>query len=227
MKPRRIALVAGAAGHERAPLGDHSWECWGLNAMWQHIDYTRCARWYELHHRSFLTWEQGGTRENAYFRWLRSLRELPVYVHDRKEWPEVLTARAFPWKEVRALVPAFQNYHACSIDWMLAHALLEGATEIRLCGVEQQHTAEPLSSRACVEFWAGVAIGRGITVSSADGSTFKLAHLTYSQTPYAFDPTWLPWEDRTSGSMLSRQAASLRAAVAGTHQVATRKERVG
>jgi hypothetical protein len=119
------------------------------------------------------------------------------------------------------------DYHACSIDWMLAHAILEGATEIRLCGVEQQHTAEPLSSRACVEFWAGVAVGRGIAVSSADGSTFKLAHLVYTATPYARDPTWLPWEDRTPGSRLGRLARELRAVVNGHQPARRRKERVG
>src|SRR5205814_811495 len=113
------------------------------------------------------------------------------------------------------LAPAFRNYHACSIDWMLAHAITEGATEIRLFGVEQQHTAEPLSSRACVEFWSGFAVACGIAISSADGSTFKLAHLTYTNTPYALDPTWLPWEDRTGESRLSRGAAALRKQITG------------
>lgn len=223
---RRIAIVAGGAGRETIPFGDPGWDIWGCNALWEDQTEAQYHRWYELHRRSYLTWEHGGLSENAHFRWLRGLRTLPVYVQQRADWPEVMTAHAFPFKLVQAIAPMFRNYHACSIDWMLAHAIIEGATHIRLFGVEQQHTAEPLSSRACVEFWSGFAVARGIKVSSADGSTFRLAHLTYTDTPYALDPTWLPSEDRTGDSRLSRSAATLRAQVTGNGHGTPIKERV-
>ena len=199
MKPLKVAIIGAGCGDHLAPFGDHDWECWGLNRCW--VNYKshesverKYARWFELHRRGFLQWES--EEEQAGF--LRILRSLPVYVQDITEWPEMLTVQPFPFEQVQALAPEFANYHACSIDWMLAYAITEGATQIALYGVEQWHTAEPMSSRACLEFWAGFATARGIKVTSAEGSTFRLAQIVYTKTPYAFDPIWLPRRDEAN-----------------------------
>ena len=212
-KQKNVAIIAGGFGRERAPLHDPAWERWGLNALWDDGTEGHATRWFELHRRAYLKWEYRG-ENGPHFRWLKSLRTLPVYVQDPSEWPEVPMAQPFPWKAVQALVPEFGNYHACSIDWMIAYAILLKAPEIGLYGVEQWHTSEPVSSRACVEFWSGVAIGRGIKVFSADGFTFKIAHYTITDRPYAFDPEWLPFEDRTGGTA-QRMRDGLRRVVRG------------
>jgi hypothetical protein len=65
-----------------------------------------------------------------------------------------------------------------------------------------------------MEFWCGVAVGRGVKVTSHEGSTFKLSQITYTDTPYALDPTWLPHRDATSEtSTWSRNARRLRETV--------------
>lgn len=207
----KVAIVASGNGKYDAPLGNPEWECWGLNTTWTHFNHDgfsgKFARWFELHRRAFLRWEQSKDPYQQHFNWIRGLSVTPLYVQDVEEWPDCATAREFPFARVQALAPAFGYYHACSIDWMIALAIAEGATEIRLFGIEQDHTAEPIGSRACIEFWSGFATARGITVSSAEGSTFKLAHLCYSNTPYALDPLWLPFEDRTNGDQTAIGAA--------------------
>lgn len=212
----KVAIVGGGPKWYDAPFDRKGWECWGLNATWRNFNEPekKFARWIELHRRSFLLWEHGKIykqeQENPHFQWLRSLRTLPVYVQTLKDWPDLKTARLFPFKEVAKIAPPFARYHACSIDWMVALAIHEGAKEIALYGVEQDHTGEPYGSRACVEFWSGVATGRGIHVWSADGSTFRCAQLTYRDEPYALDPAWLPWRDGSRrDTTLARKLAEL------------------
>lgn len=200
----KIAIVAGSYGKDEAPLGDPNWECWGVNQTWSWFNHealqNKFTRWFELHRKAFLEWENQADRYGQHFSFMESQKRYPtLYVQDIEEWPAVENIKEFPFERVQALAPDFGSYHACSIDWMLAYAILEGASEIGLYGVEQDHTAEPIGSRACMEFWAGFATARGIKVHSAQGSTFKLAHLVYTNTPYALDPLWLPFEDRTNG----------------------------
>ena len=221
-KPLRVAICAAGHGSAQAEWLDKTWERWGVNAtwsLWKNPEDT-FARWFELHRRSYLKWEhkENGNGQNAsgygHFTWLRALRRLPIYVQEPKDWPELPTARAFPFTRVQALATAFANYHASSIDWMLAYAITEGAREIALYGVEQDHSAEPHGARACVEFWAGFAVARGIKVWSVDGSTFRLAQLTFTDVPYALDPKWLPRSDITDrDSMIQRMSRQLARAV--------------
>lgn len=217
----KVAIIAGGHGKQLAPLGDPAWECWGLNAMWSNFNHpfilggrkqpSKFTRWFELHRRSYLTWEHQA--DGHHFSFLRMQDVMPVYVQTLEDWPDIATAKAFPFEAVQGLAPAFGYYHACSIDWMIAYAITEGATEIRLFGVEQDHSSEPMGSRACVEFWCGFAVARGITVSSADGSTFKLAHLCYTKTSYALDPLWLPYEDRDETSEKAEARRALKKTV--------------
>lgn len=212
----KVAIIASGWGKYDAPLGNPEWECWGVNQTWQHFNHPvmreKFARWFELHRRAFLNWENPD--DPAHITFLRLQDRTRLYVQDKEEWPDIPQALEFPMERVQALAPDFGYYHACSIDWMIAFAIVEGAQEIALYGVEQQHTAEPFGSRACMEFWSGFAVARGIKVSSVQGSTFKLAHLCYTKIPYAVDPTWLPFEDRTDpDSTISKNRRELQKAV--------------
>jgi hypothetical protein len=212
----KVAIVASGHGRYKAPVGDPAWECWGVNSTYAWFNHEVLmrgfSRWFELHRRAFLLWENEADRYGDHFNFItRNTNRPPLYVQDVEEWPGVEGLREFPFEKVQALLPEFGYYHACSIDWLIAYAITEGATEIGLYGVEQDHTVEPIGSRACVEFWLGFAAARGVKISSADGSTFKLAHLVRTRTPYAIDPQWLPFEDRTSGldSTLGKARADL------------------
>lgn len=214
----KVAIIASGHGRYEAPL-DTEWEWWGVNQTYRWFEHEmlaqRFTRWFELHRRPFLAWENEADLYRRHLHWLTHLTDNPsrLYVQDVSEWNDATyPPQAFPFTEVQALAPDFAYYHACSIDWILAYAIQQGATEIGLYGIEQDHTVEPHGSRACVEFWAGFATARGIKVTSAQGSTFKLAHLCYTKVPYALDPSWLPFEDRTDGTrtMLGKAHADLR-----------------
>lgn len=118
-------------------------------------------------------------------------RTIPVYLPKRHNL--VPAAAVYPRAKVEALTP-HGAYHAGSFDWMVALAILEGFTHIRITGVNFANGGEPISARPCLEYWCGIAEGRGITVEIVGGDCFRIFHLTRSDTQYGFAP-WRLIED--------------------------------
>lgn len=79
------------------------------------------------------------------------------------KYAEIPKSEAFPLHEcVREFgMPYFSN----TIAYMIAYALLKGAKEIDIYGVNQASSSEYFYEKAGVEFWLGIAIGRGVKVT--------------------------------------------------------------
>lgn len=79
------------------------------------------------------------------------------------KYQEIPLSEAFPIKEC---VEEFgQPYFSNTIGYMIAYALLGGAKEIELYGVNQAGSHEYAEEKGGVEYWLGVAIGRGVKVT--------------------------------------------------------------
>lgn len=78
------------------------------------------------------------------------------------KYEEIPLSEAFPIDEcVRQFgAPYFTN----TICYMIAHALMNGAKEIELFGVNQASSSEYFYEKAGVEYWLGIANGRGVKV---------------------------------------------------------------
>ena len=92
----------------------------------------------------------------------------------------------YPLAAVEKLTP-HGAYHAGSFDYMLALAVLEGFKQIRVCGLDYNAGGEPLSARPCVEYWLGVAEGRGIKVEVESGDCLHIFRLLRTDEQYGFD----------------------------------------
>ncbi len=79
------------------------------------------------------------------------------------KYEEIPLSEAFPLKEcVKEFgAPYFSN----TIAYMIAYALLGGAKEIELYGVNQAGSHEYAEEKGGVEYWLGIAIGRGVKVT--------------------------------------------------------------
>lgn len=79
------------------------------------------------------------------------------------KYDEIPLSEAFPVDEcVRQFgAPYFTN----TICYMIAHALMNGAKEIELFGVNQASSSEYFYEKAGVEYWLGIANGRGVKVT--------------------------------------------------------------
>ena len=88
-------------------------------------------------------------------------------------YAEIPKSEAFPIHEVvkEFGIPYFSN----TICYMIAYALLKGAEEIDIFGVNQAGSHEYTEERGAVEAWLGIAIGRGVKVivHGKDSQLFK------------------------------------------------------
>lgn len=79
------------------------------------------------------------------------------------KYEEIPLSEAFPIEEcVKQFgIPYFTN----TICYMIAYALMKGAKEIELFGVNQAGSHEYAEEKGGVEYWIGVAVGRGVRVT--------------------------------------------------------------
>jgi len=77
-------------------------------------------------------------------------------------YEDIPLSQAFPLKECVELLgtPYFSN----TIAYMIAFAIMARAKEIDIYGVNQASSSEYFHEKAGVEYWVGMAIGRGIEV---------------------------------------------------------------
>jgi len=79
------------------------------------------------------------------------------------KYEEIPLSQAFPLEECvkRFGTPYFTN----TIAYMIAFALLKGAKEIELYGVNQAGSHEYTEERGGVEYWLGIANGMGVKIT--------------------------------------------------------------
>ncbi len=79
--------------------------------------------------------------------------------HAAKKWG----CNAYPLAQVRKLAGG-RNYFTSSVSYMLALAIYEGNTEIEILGVDLVEDTEYAYQRPCMEYWCGIARGKGINL---------------------------------------------------------------
>ena len=190
-----VAILGGNSRREHWPDYDQKrWEVWGVNSIRPHW-VNRWDRMFNLHRFShlerdcpqYVDWDTTWSRRNP---------KVPLYVCD--SWGGLLTNELlYPLARIQRL-PRGGLYHAGSFDMLVAMAVLMKAKDIRLHGIGlNNESGEPISARACMEYWCGVAEGRGIPVfSTPDCDLFLQYHIVKSRTVYGFDDVKLV-EDKT------------------------------
>ena len=186
-KRTKVAIVGFAESKHLAPWTDPAFEFWTLNMTQKDLEHVAGSRWFELHQRKYLEahplW-----RDN--FRWhvttFRQWKHTPLYVWDKADWPDCPTAVTYPKKAIELDFPR-GAYHQGSFDWILALAIYERFQEIHLYGWDASRGGEPLAARACLEYWVGIAEGRGIKVYTPDvGDLFATYQLVRSHKQYGY-----------------------------------------
>lgn len=179
-KTGRIICISGFADSSRdmANRLPKDVEIWGLNRC-----YTYLKRWdrhYEVHEKE-LTSGQTGQREGDYFERLTKTG-MPIYMQHPD--PALPHAKQLPTQEMIAHFE--RDYFTTSIAYMIAHAVYEhdlGDTikELKMFGVDMSAYSEYSFQRPCVEYWLGVAEGRGIKVTIPNVSPVLKAVTNYGR----------------------------------------------
>lgn len=157
---KRVALIGAMPSRTLAPLDDPAWEIWSCNRVMplDNRGRLRADRWFELH-----PWEVQNPADIAW------LHENPVPCYTLEPWPWIANTIRFPRERLMGL----RNYYTCTFAFQIAFALLGGVQEIGLWGVDLPlgSPREATVERACVEYWLGLAEGRGVTITLPEECT--------------------------------------------------------
>lgn len=184
---RKIAIVGTAEPHWRsAPYADESWEIWTCGGIFATVP--RTTRHFEIHDKAETckgwgqTPEQEAASRNVYWDWLAQQGPNAVL---KQRLPETPDASEYP---LAAVLQAFSDrYFTNSVSYMIALALLEGCDELGLWGIDMALTGDPTKpasneysmQRPSVEFYLGIAMGRGIQVHLPPETTLLKARRLY------------------------------------------------
>ena len=179
-----VAIV-GTAPSSRflAPFHDSSVQIWACSPSYdentgEFCGLPRVDRFYELHNFDGPELQDKLTPDQiaAYKQWLTDLSgEVVLQDHETIE-----KAVPYPLKEVTS---RFGRYLTNSVSYMIAHAILEKATQISVYGVDMAANEDYGAQRPSCERWLGLAQGRGIEVYVPDTSD-----LLKTRRLYAFEP---------------------------------------
>jgi hypothetical protein len=182
-----IHFVAKGASWGQAPsvfFREHGEdvEVWGVNNMFYHhrnID------------RSFLLHDP---RQEIVFEdkdFLQRVRKIdhPIYTSRKHEALGPMN-RVFPAKEILESYPI--EYYTNVVCWMIALAILLEPQAIYLHGVDMALAVEYSNERGAVEYWVGVAVGKGMPVHIPSNS-----RLCTTDSSWGICYGYIPRKDKT------------------------------
>jgi hypothetical protein len=142
----KIAIV-GYASDTRilAPFHDESWEIWGINEVAMHMPGCRFTQHWNMHPASEIAPD--------HLEFLRAENEAGRYAVG------LLGELNFGGS-----LDYSGGYYTSQVARMIAHAIDCGAADISLFGINCEGAEEYVNQRPCIEYWLGVAIGKGINV---------------------------------------------------------------
>lgn len=160
-----------------APFGDDTWEIWVLGIRAYHANYLRITRIFEIHEDLVLEKYKDKVTvpvyvPNDYYNKLMHM-SIPVVVSYHadafKRFEGHVNLQYFPLQAVNEMYGA--EYLTSTCSYMIAQAVLEGAEEIAIFGVDMAvDNAEYFYQRPCMEAWIGFAKGRGVKVTISEQS---------------------------------------------------------
>lgn len=190
---RKIAMIGKApSSFALAPYGDPEWDVWILNTLGHANEVPRWDRQFELHDLEL-------TKDKAYgdyYPWL-SRQDRPVFLRDDPP-ADFKNGHRYPLGKIQQHFAnlAGRNYLTNTVSLMVALAIYEHdhgekVSDIGLWGVDMaQHalkgaghvgwfTSEYARQRPSVEYWLGVAEGKGIRVTLPAQSDILKAACVY------------------------------------------------
>lgn len=242
----RVAIVGTAGSWKQTPWNDIGLKIWSLNDAYRMPGFVRADAWFDFHPLDkffhpptdqpvFAHQVPPGhyVRPATHREWLgQQAQTIPVYLHPdyQTQHPTAATwahATPFPKAEIEAV---FGRYFTSSPAWMLALAMLQGATEVHIYGIHLSTEHEYIEQRPQFEYLIGRFLnGPTLTLETKDGlRTYRSGDRTLvlpvdspvlqSNFQYAFQPRPasfvepLKWDLHRFQVKASREMAKLRQA---------------
>lgn len=165
MKKSKLIICGGSDTVQFMPK-DIKGEIWGINDT--SFALPRVDVIFELHTREVI---DQCVRTPEY---LKKLQEFKGKIYMQKKYSDIPNSVKFP---VEKLVKKHGKHFVSSIDYMIAHALELGFTDIELWGVDLAVYEEYLYQRPSAMYWIGYARGQGANVFVQENSGINWENL--------------------------------------------------
>lgn len=167
-RSKKVAIVGAApSSRDLAPYDDQSWEIWGCSPS-NREKFPRITSWFELHDVHFLKQAKHDGWTRPYRKWLAEQTCRVVMQEANDIAPE---AFIYPWEQVKALCPHGGLMLTSSVAEQIALAIIEGAAEIAIYGVDMAADSEWAYELPGCQIWIARARERGIKVTVPDDSS--------------------------------------------------------
>ena len=171
---RKIAILGGAHTIRYAPFDDWTWE------LWSHASSRdRCRRapdvLFDLHPPDLWRNPRKKNWDPGYYAWIKR-NHIPIYMQDR--YKDVPASMKYPFAQMITEFP--RGYMTNQSAYMVALALMQGATQISVFGCHYATESEYGAQRGSMEYWIGVCDGRGVQLNVPPGCDLcNRPHLLY------------------------------------------------
>ena len=156
----RPVILVGKVAPWQDEKGDS--EIWCVNGAF--AKQPNCDRVYAMDR--FYPGEGGRVRGQAF---IEAVTALDVEVVTQRHYPEMPRSRPFKLEECRTLFDL--DYYTSTMAYMMAEAIQERRPKITLHYIVCRETStEYFPQKACLDFWIGNALGRGIEVAISSKS---------------------------------------------------------
>lgn len=178
---RKICILGSAEStKDLAPFDDPSWEIWGL--AWRYYDHPRMDVCFDIHDPSM--WHEY-VKPEIYGAWLQKPEDAEGNPVDVYLLPHVAAeytgSKPYPLDKAEQLMG--RRYFTSSFSYMLAKAIIDGATEIAIFGVDLVSDEEYFEQRPAAEYLLGIAQAHGIKITIPEQSALLKASFIYGQEP--------------------------------------------
>lgn len=202
---RKVAIWGfGSTSVRRVPFDSDEFIIYAINNGWNAArdsqDRLRADVWWEMHQ---ITPDDLGPdagtpiQDTNDMRWINTC---PVPLYTTEPWPA--NPNAVVW-DIEFFSYVFRPYFTCTFAMQMAQAIYDRYEEIHLFGVmllagtQREATVES----SCLNYWLGLAEGRGIKVVVPDEDGLLLAHPYYYGHEYWLERRWVEkylhrWHER-------------------------------
>ena len=163
---KKVIILGKAVGWENAPFyfNYDEIQTWGINThvLSRPLDVVfepHDVEWWKENWDKIREWHK---TERGYPTHIKRVNELQIPYITLKHYKFIPTSEAYPIEEISKMFGI--DYFTGSIDYMLAYAIYKNVKEIDIYGVHTTYDDEYMYQKPSLEFWIGVAIGRGIKI---------------------------------------------------------------
>jgi len=161
--PLKVAIIGTAPSSRMlAPYADKTWKIWACSPGNMNI-LPRVDRWFEIH--STLHWPENAHYGRPYLEYLKKL-DIPVYAQPIYANPHGELPKATPFPKDKVVAEFGPYFFTSSFAWMIALAIMEGAKEIALFGVDMASRDEYILQRPGGYYFLTECMRRGIKIGA-------------------------------------------------------------